>query len=71
MSKSKLVKQYEYSLGDEGRMSLHKDIHGGLVRTKDVKRLLEKVTAHINSDTGAGAALHEELGRWLRVMRYK
>ena len=71
MSNKKLVKQYGYSADGDGGMSLHKDIHGGLVRTKDVKRLLEKVAAHINSAPNAGTALQEELARWTRVVRYK
>lgn len=71
MSNRKLVRQYSYDHDGDGHMALTKSTTGGLVRVRDVRRLLDKVAAHIKSEPGAGAALQEELERWRRAMRYK
>ncbi len=69
MSAGKLVKLFGYSLGDEGRMALHKSPNGGLMRVRDVQVLLRKVWAHVRGEHGAGAALQVELDRYKRVLR--
>jgi len=69
MSNKALIKQFQYSLGDQGQMALHKSPGGGLMRVRDVQVLLRKVWAHIRGENGAGAALQVELDRYKRVLR--
>ena len=71
MSNKKLVKQFSYGTDRDGDNVIVKDSSGGLMRVKDVRRLIEKVEAHLNAKPGAGAALREELNRFRRVRRTK
>lgn len=71
MSNKKLVKQFSYGTDRDGDNVIVKDSSGGLMRVKDVRRLIEKVEAHLNAEPGAGAALREELNRFRRVRRTK
>ena len=63
MARSHRVKRFSYSLGDQGRMELHKSPDGGLVRTKDVARLVRIMRGYMAQQVSEDA-VNNELSRY-------